>query len=209
MRDRSNVGTFTKLDLTGHRYGLLAVIEKAPKRGARYCWRCKCDCGGEKVATTTHLRNGHTKSCGCQYRTHNMTNTPEHKIWRGIKKRCLCPTDTGFKHYGARGITIADRWLGKDGFANFFADVGIRPSPDHSIDRIDNSNGYEPGNVRWVTRDVQANNKRSNRLLTHNGRIQTVTRWAREMGIGYTTITARLKTGWTISAALTTPVRGS
>jgi hypothetical protein len=119
--------------------------------------------------------------------------TPEQKIWSAIKSRCFCKGDTGYPWYGARGITVCDRW--RDSYDNFMADMGPRPTPKHSIDRIDSNGHYEPSNCRWATKLEQANNTRANRVIVAFDRAQTLTQWSRETGIKVGTIWRRLKFG--------------
>jgi hypothetical protein len=110
-----------------------------------------------------------------------MSRTPEHKAWQNMLARCHCETCPNFRLYGARGITVCARW--RESFEAFLADVGARPSPAHSIDRIDNAKGYEPGNVRWATRLEQARNKRTNRWITVNGERVIATEYAERFGV--------------------------
>jgi hypothetical protein len=104
----------------------------------------------------------------------------EHDAWRGMLARCRNPRHPSYKNYGGRGITACERW---NSFENFLDDMGKRPSPKHSLDRIDNNGNYEPGNCRWATRREQANNTRMNRFVTFDGRTMTLAQWARETGI--------------------------
>ena len=129
--------------------------------------------------------------------------TPEYRIWNDMKKRCYSPSSTAFHNYGARGITVCDRW--RENFDHFLTDMGPKPSPKHSIDRINNDGHYEPGNCRWTTPDVQANNNRRNQRREHNGQTMTLAQWARTSGINRETLDSRLKRGWTMDRALHTP----
>jgi hypothetical protein len=123
-----------------------------------------------------------------------------------MRDRCTNPANACFERYGGRGITVCDRW--RDSFDDFFADMGMFPSRDHSIERIDNLGAYEPSNCRWATRTEQGANKRNNVRLTLNGRTQLISEWARELGIQRLTIRRRINDlGWTPERALTTPVQ--
>jgi hypothetical protein len=193
------------LDFTGQRVGRLLVIERAPNRGRHTCWRCLCDCGNEAIVGTLQLRTEATRSCGCLRRettatikrSHGCTKTPEYEsLFRAIA-RCHNPKDPAWKNYGGRGITVCDRWRGKDGFVNFLADVGPRPSPEHSLDRIDNNRGYEPGNVRWATRSEQARNKRNNKVFMVQGKRVHVGDCVQRSGLHHRTFYELLTKGWT------------
>ena len=132
--------------------------------------------------------------------THGLSKTPEFRIWIGIKTRCFNRRDRGFLNYGARGITLARRW--RKSFAAFFKDVGPRPSPRHTIERIDNDRGYVPGNVKWATTLEQGNNKRTNVKLQWKGNYFSIAEWARRTGLKATTIGMRLKRGWSVERTL-------
>ncbi len=129
------------------------------------------------------------------HKTHGMSKgkgrrmSKLYQTWAEIKQRCLNPKSCNYPNYGARGVTVCDRWLT---FENFAADMGEPPTPKHSIDRIDNSKGYEPGNCRWATVKEQANNRRSNRLVTCRGKTQTLFMWAEEVGMSKNTLYSRI-----------------
>jgi hypothetical protein len=132
---------------------------------------CRCECGAEARKTAELLKAGRTRSCGClrvdRRRTHGLTKHPLYRIWYGMVWRCTSPNAHDYPAYGGRGITICDRWLGlPDGLVNFAADMGDRPSPDHSIDRQDVDGGYTPENCRWATSAEQYANRRSIPVLT-------------------------------------------
>lgn len=130
------------------------------------------------------------------YEAHGLSRTPEYRAWNAAKKRCSGPS---YRNYHGRGLTVCDRW--RDSFENFLADMGPRPD-GCSLDRIDNERGYEPGNCRWADRETQANNRRTNRLLTLDGRTQTITDWARELGLTYSGLRNRIRYGWTMERVL-------
>ena len=135
--------------------------------------------------------------------THRMAGTPEHKAWNQLKVRCTAPKSKYFHLYGGRGITVCDRWLK---FENFYADVGPRPSPKHSLDRINVNGNYEPGNVRWTTMKVQQRNRTNNRHLEWAGMSMTLAEWCERAEMNYKTVHTRLTDGWPWPQALYTPV---
>jgi hypothetical protein len=128
---------------------------------------------------------------------------PEYRAWYQMVYRCTNPKFDQWKDYGGRGIKVCDSW--RYSFTTFLKDMGPRPSAKHSIDRIDNAKGYEPSNCRWATREEQNGNMRTSVRLTHDGRTQCVSAWAREMGLSATTLVARLRNGWSVERALTAP----
>jgi hypothetical protein len=135
---------------------------------------------------------------------HGRSNTTEYRIWRNIKARCTNPNDPAFHNYGERGITICPEW--KTSFTAFLADMGLKPTPAHTIERIDNNLGYTPENCTWADRFQQAENRRNTRWLTHNGITKSLSQWAQERNIRRETLRVRLDLyHWTLERALTTP----
>ena len=120
-----------------------------------------------------------------------MARSPEQQIWYGMISRCHNEGNKAYDGYGGRGITVCDRW--REDFLNFYDDMGRRPSPKHTIERVDNDKGYSPENCIWATRDIQNRNHRRNRWLEFNGKRMILMDWAREIGITQQALQARLK----------------
>jgi hypothetical protein len=199
------------IDYTGNRFSFLTVLRRGEQIDGRQAWVVRCDCGAEKLMKPSSFAYGGTKSCGCKrnelrahLRKHGSKHTSEYWAWRSMKQRCLNPNCADYKNYGGRGIKVCDRWLE---FQNFLADMGRRPSPRHSLDRLDNNKGYEPGNCLWRTYEDQNNNTRANRFLELNGRTQTMAQWAREYGLPAYSVSHRISRGWSLRDAVLTPLR--
>jgi len=195
-------------DLTGNRYGRLVVVEPIRLSSTETKFVCKCDCGTVTTVWRQSLVQGHTNSCGCLSREahtkHGGSWRPEYKVWKALRRRCLCSTDKQYHDYGGRGIKVCQAW---DDFSVFFNDVGPRPSAAHSIDRIDNEKGYEPGNVRWATHQQQNSNTRRNRYVSIYGRGMTVAEAAAYYCVPASRILHRLNAGWTDVDAVLRPSR--
>ena len=124
---------------------------------------------------------------------------PEYSTWMNMRARCNNPSVDSYGSYGGRGINVCSRW---DSYENFIADMGCKPSPAHSIDRVDNSRGYEPGNCRWATITQQQNNRRSNRILVADGISATLAEHCKRTGVKYTTAHMRLQKGASVEVAI-------
>lgn len=199
------------IDLTGTHIGRLAVVRRVRLEAPRVYWLCECECGELCEVSTTHLRSAHTTSCGCVMREvtaarnranakHGMSDSVEYRAWRKMIDRCENQKNRKFPDYGGRGIRVCAEW--KASFDSFYDHVGARPSADHSLDRIRNHLGYEPGNVRWAVLETQNNNKRTNVIVTIGGVSKTVAQWSRESGLSHRTISYRVKAGWPADAIL-------
>jgi hypothetical protein len=126
------------------------------------------------------------------------------RLWAQMIRRCECKKDPSYHHYGGRGIRVCKEW--RESFEAFIADVGERPSLKHKLERENNDGNYEPGNVVWATQREQTRNQRRTRWITFNDKTQSMVAWAEEIGISYFMLRKRLYDGWTVEAALTTPV---
>lgn len=193
-------------DITGMRFGKLVVL--SGPRGRLYKWLCKCDCGemcepqraalnaGQKQCRKCALKNAHEHK-----KTHGLSNLKNREtgygIWIALRNRC-----SNVSQYTRRGITVCERW---NSFENFHSDMGPRPSPRHSIDRIDNDGPYSPENCRWATLSVQANNTSSNTILEFQGERKTMAQWAAYAGLNYSTFIYRILRGWSVEKSITTP----
>lgn len=203
-------------NLVGNKYGRLTVIERAqdyisPKGYRAIMWRCLCDCGKETVVRASYLKRGAVRSCGCfkvtnpGRLTHGAKGTRLYNIWRGMKRRCYNTNDASYKNYGGRGISVCDEWKHNfEAFRDWSLEHGY--SDNLSIDRIKNNEGYSPSNCRWADNTTQANNTRSNHIVTYDGVSQTIAQWSAQTGIGYHKLKDRInRCKWDTERALTTP----
>lgn len=136
---------------------------------------------------------------------HGLSTTPEYRAWQTMRLRCYNPKNAAYPAYGGRGITVCDRW--KDDVCAFVADMGLKPSPKHELDRRDNNAGYSPENCRWVLRTVNDRNRRNNHFLTLHGDTRTMAEWCEILGLGKDTLSWRIRKGWSVERALLTPAR--
>lgn len=189
----------------GEKYFHWTVIAPANKRNGREMVLCQCDCGTLKEVRYDGIKCGSSKSCGCARGTHKMTSSRLYNIWHKMKERCYNKNHVHYKNYGGRGITVCEEW--KNDFISFYKwsmDNGY--SENLTLDRVNGNSNYSPENCRWTTPLEQQNNTRNNRILTVNGRSQSIARWSAEMSIPYSTIYSRLCNGWNEQDAVMYPV---
>jgi hypothetical protein len=205
-------------NLSGQRFGMLVALSWVPAAGPAR-WNVQCDCGALKTVLGTCLSVGATQSCGCRRsvppssRRHGDAtregDSAEYVAWSGMRNRCLSRTSKAFANYGGRGITVCERW---SLFENFLEDMGRRPTPMHSVERLDVNKGYSPQNCVWATRLQQNRNKRETQRLTIDGVSKPIAEWCEIYGQPYARVRLRiLKMGWPAKEALTLPrqVKGS
>lgn len=210
------------LRLVGQRFGCLVVTRRAsagerPKGERNHShWVCRCDCGVELITRGALLKAGMIKTCGIAGHTwaavQRMAGVSwqfpiEYRCWETMINRCRNVSDPHHRAYVERGIAVCERWRGDHGFLNFLFDMGEKPTPKHTIERIDNDRGYEPGNCRWATNDEQQRNKRTSIWVEHEGERVLLVELAGRLGLNYATVKGRLKIGWPLDKALTAPVR--
>lgn len=183
-------------DLSGKRFGRIVAIEYAGQKGRRRTiWKCKCDCENIVYIDASHLKSGHTTSCGCKSKEiirfvnykNGLSNSRLGRAYRNMLNRCYRPNNYEYHLYGGRGIRVCDEWTNKDtGFVEFCNwAIANGYSNNLTLDRVNINGNYEPSNCRWVDIFVQANNKRNTRKLKINGEIDTVANWSRRLNISY------------------------
>lgn len=194
-------------ELIGNKFGMLLVVSAAEPikwnsvNKPLKAWSCKCDCGSEVVVTERNLVRGIATSCGCKKKkhwsdvgksrkTHGLSNTKESSAWSHMIGRCYNKNSPQYKNYGGRGICVCDKW--KNSFSEFVADVGMAPTKDHSLERINVNVGYEPGNVRWATWKEQQRNRRNNRLVTIGEETKTLAEWCEIYDASYPVVWQRI-----------------
>jgi hypothetical protein len=195
-------------DWIGRTFDYITVLGPAPFTGKPGFVHCECQCGKQWLVLGAKLKNGNTTSCGCKRTervvamnsSHRMSRSPEYKSWAEMRQRCLNPKNPRFHHYGGRGISVCPRWL--ESFGNFFADMGLKPSSAHTLDRIDVNGNYDPSNCRWATWKQQQNNRRDTVLVEHRGEIRSVTEWSEATGIAKTSLSRYVSNGLSIAESI-------
>lgn len=189
----------------GQKFGRLSVLD-VPSINK---FLCRCECGKEISALASNVKRGNTTSCGCAKleiitkHGHSPRGkcSSEYSSWHCMCGRCCCPTNAEYPSYGGRGIAVCPEW---HDFQQFLADMGLKPTPRHSIDRIDSRLGYNPANCRWATPAQQTRNTTQTHFITFEGRTMCLTDWALDRGINKHTLAKRVRV-WGFERALSTP----
>ena len=200
-----------KVIIAGTTFGEWTVLREdvhvPGKNGLDYRYLCCCSCGTQRVVSCHSLRRGHSRSCGCKQvefqiakiTRHGQHNSKVYGVWEAMLDRCRNASHPSYPDYGGRGIVVCDEW---HRFEAFIRDMGERPA-NTSLDRIDNSRGYEPGNCRWADAKTQARNRRDNRFVVLNGESMCATDAARSLGVDPPSLWGRIrKTGETMQQAV-------
>lgn len=205
------------IDLTGQIFSRLTVLGPVGRhKSGKILWLCQCSCGNIVEVKTDNLKLRKVMSCGCLSierisnlrKTHGLSRTRIYRVWAGMINRCVDPNNGSYSRYGGKGVGVCLEW--QHSFDSFYAHVSILPFfnlSGYTIDRIDNSKGYFPGNVRWVTMAQQCRNKSNNVNLTYQGKTQCIEDWSKELGIAAPTLLKRFRSGWSTEKTLSTPVR--
>jgi hypothetical protein len=207
------------LEEIGKRYGSWIIIAEAGRgKGRRRLVKARCCCEREQIVSLNNLRQGLSTQCrfcskkgrSSNRRTHGEASQKpaEYRVWRGMRRRCYSEQDPNFKNYGGRGLTVCARWLGPEGYAHFLADMGRRPGPSYSIERVKNNHGYSPLNCKWALSKEQGRNKRVNVCIRVGRQVKTIAEWAALVGLKYHTLWARLRrAGWSGERAVLTKLK--
>ena len=202
-------------DMIGLVCGRLKVVGRSGPRNGRATWNCVCECGNQVEVIGKLLRRGETCSCGCLRRdiatsshlrhghARRSGHSPTHKIWSGMLNRCLNQNDSAFQKYGAKGITVCERWMT---FENFLSDMGEKPN-GLTLDRKKNDLGYSKEHCRLASQKQQQNNRTNNFTLTVDGVTKTAAEWASIKAVKPHTIIARSRSGWSDEDAVNVPVK--
>lgn len=190
------------------RYHMLTYLSEAGvNKHQKRLWLLQCDCGSTTTAVAAQVQAGKTKSCGCLARTrgnpkHGGRHHPLYATWCNMKARCDNPNHPQFKDYGGRGISYNPSWAL---FPAFLQDVGEKPFPEATLDRINNDGDYTPDNVRWADRTTQRINSRQITLVTIGGETKRIMEWCADYKITIGSVHRRLKRGMSIEDAITRP----
>lgn len=204
---------FNFIDFTNTKKGELLIESYIGKteKGVHF-WSAKCSCGNSIQIRSSGIKK--TDSCGCvslkkaskTNSTHRMRHSSEYRSWIGMRVRILKKTEPSYPRYGGRGITICDSW--KNSFESFYADMGPKPSPRHSIDRVDNNAGYCKENCRWATPKQQMRNRSTTVMVEYNEATVALAELCEKFNVDINDVYRRIHLNkWDVHRAITTPIR--
>lgn len=199
-----------KLNLTGQKFGRWTILEEVPERYQRRVqYKCRCDCGTERIMIGGKIKKGLSYSCGCwavertkiRNKTHGLSKVPLYSVWNNIRKRCYVKKTRQYKDYGGRGIKMYAKWINDPAsFIRWCENNGWQKGLQ--VDRRNNDGHYYPRNIRFITHKEQQRNTRKNVFYTHEGQTKCIAEWAESLGVNYITVCVRIRRGWTINEAL-------
>lgn len=199
------------IDITGKKYNKLTVLSFYDVKDKRSRWLCQCECGNTTIATSSQLKCGKTKSCGCLLHKKKYDEKTAKfmkrlsRIFYEMKQRCYSKNNPAYKYYGAREIKICKEWLDDiDNFKKWALANGYKENL--TIERIDVNGNYEPSNCKWITKTQQGYNKTNSRLYTIDGETKCLSQWCNYYNIDYFVVIGRLRRGTPIVEALTKPI---
>lgn len=199
------------IDMSGLKCGALTVINRSGsnKRG-EIIWLCKCVCGSKREFRGPLLRNGTATNCGCMGRVKGKhghakkdSETETYQSWLHMRQRCNNQNNDSYEQYGGRGITICSSW---DSFEKFLSDMGERPNGT-TLERVDNEKGYSRSNCQWSDKKSQQRNRRSNHIIKTKRGEMCISEAAELYGINQSVLGARIRRGWDVEIALTSPIQ--
>jgi len=197
--------------IIGKRFGRLIVLQYVGvATNHKSIFECVCDCGKHIVVKRNSLVTDHTKSCGCLYEEaiqvnalkHGLRNHALYHTWLNIKDRCGNPNNSHYKYYGGKGIKVCSEWA--NDFKKFYDwSLSVGWVKGLSIERNNNSKGYEPSNCRYIPLIEQCKNKTSNIMITINNETKYLAEWCLETGVNPSTAYSRINRGWDMVKAVT------
>lgn len=198
---------------SGDVIGRYLILNEAERRGSKRYYLCKCECGNEKEVRMDSLRNGKAISCGCYNKEmsikantkHGMYKTRIYRIWHGMKSRCLNYNNDSYKNYGGRGISICSEWMDFSAFKKWSIINGYKDFL--TIERVNVNGNYNPQNCTWISMEEQRRNTTVTKNISYDGKTLTLRQWAKEMNMCNSTLSRRLKKGWSVEKSLTTPLQ--
>lgn len=200
-------------DLSGLTFGRLYVSSRhiENNKHGKAMFNCVCSCGSAVTASGTDISTGNTRSCGClkdekakaRMTRHGNRYHPMWMRYKAMLDRCYKESNDQYRNYGARGITVCERWV--NSFDDYVNDLGFPPSENHTIDRVDNNLGYSPENCRWATKKDQSVNRRVTKIVTVGGVSMSLADWSKSLGLKKSAVYGRIRNGWDVVRAVTHP----